>query len=784
VFTTYFKKNPYLLSAYTLPEGGDCTSTTCATYYQVSAGTGKDGAYETGGAHATNKKVTDSLYYNSQTAEYYLTISHVSGPQTVEWATSIQTSHSHPTNMYGATFNWQTNMTTSLPMDGADYVGFRAKFYTCEGCRWTYISNVNSGTAQQIGKIYDRQDQSETYMSTYQAASNSNLCKSGTNLPRPAPWDPQNPQTNQLADPTGQAGYECGQSTFREMLAQAVRPTEDITVGKLKARLQSAYSPDSATHAQRSASGDFISATGSEVSVVITKYGKLDEYVCHTFTGGTQTRDDGGGWQSHGSDLLGCGSGNKLCKHCDVNSDGLYNELCFTGAKCNSSETALWGGCGPAGICARAEIISGSHTLRNHPAGDGPTISKCGDDEQCEDLAQSLKPANSVTMDQAISTDDWKDVVFEFQTPPVLDKHTTYYVNMFIDESIISADSVMWAGGQPTSADPIFDTDRDSRKQMFGAYKRRNLVNTETDLMTFVWTKIPDFVFDLELFRCVTSLPRIDSFSTIGSAPGSCEARSSPRGGSEGATITFKGKNFFPSENLVCNFHDADGNMAVTVNCEATSADYTEAKCPAPAFNPYSLYDCTVPGQCNGVEVSCSNDGYNFGYEKYQVKYNAPYDNCNAQYSMTGTCASATPSASNASNADLDTYVQRMGFSTRMMCFQDIYVSVSGSDRHGDGSQARPFATIQAALDACNEIDTIIIFPGIYTGSGNRGLRHNGKKIYIVAYDSAQETTIDCEHVADGFVLNNNKDSNTPSAGFVDMSGVKTQNCENLRVYT
>eukprot|EP00657_Telonema_sp_P-1_P009320 TRINITY_DN350_c0_g1_i3.p1 TRINITY_DN350_c0_g1~~TRINITY_DN350_c0_g1_i3.p1 ORF type:complete len:121 (+),score=40.25 TRINITY_DN350_c0_g1_i3:428-790(+) len=119
------------------------------------------------------------------------------------------------------------------------------------------------------------------------------------------------------------------------------------------------------------------------------------------------------------------------------------------------------------------------------------------------------------------------------------------------------------------------------------------------------------------------------------------------------------------------------------------------------------------------------------------------------------------------------------------------------------------------------------MLPGVYTGTGNRGLRHMGKKIEVTTMESdpssqmncwcsngvpctikrgssvllnpsctgsksygsstgishRDTTVIDCEHYADGFVLNNNKDSSSPFAGYLDFSGITTKNCENLRVY-
>ncbi len=79
----------------------------------------------------------------------------------------------------------------------------------------------------------------------------------------------------------------------------------------------------------------------------------------------------------------------------------------------------------------------------------------------------------------------------------------------------------------------------------------------------------------------------------------------------------------------------------------------------------------------------------------------------------------------------------------------DIYVDDSGGA--ADGSQAHPFHTIQAAVDASRSGDTILVEPGIYTGIGNRDVTIAGDKdISLVSLDGAETTTIDCEGLGRG----------------------------------
>jgi len=265
------------------------------------------------------------------------------------------TSSSH----HGYQFDWRSNTTVAV---GASNSGFRAKFYTCDGCRWQYISDAGTdGTTHQIGAIYGRQNESETYLETHpNARCTSNLAQVGGRPYAHMVYDTNEglPRQNQAEDPTGAKGDQCGTPTYREQFAQAIRPTEDITVTKMKTKMRPAYQADGTQdptkHDERTESGDFISADGATVSTWITKYGKMGEFVCRSFGGTTQVQKnykqgqyiynsdsgyldeyfdgDGGNRATtagHHDDLLGCGTDNKNCMTCDNDSDGNFDELCF-----------------------------------------------------------------------------------------------------------------------------------------------------------------------------------------------------------------------------------------------------------------------------------------------------------------------------------------------------------------------------------------------------------------------------------------------------------------------
>jgi len=57
--------------------------------------------------------------------------------------------------------------------------------------------------------------------------------------------------------------------------------------------------------------------------------------------------------------------------------------------------------------------------------------------------------------------------------------------------------------------------------------------------------------------------------------------------------------------------------------------------------------------------------------------------------------------------------------------------------------------TIQAAVDAAQPGDTVLIAPGVHRGSGNRDVRFHGKDLVVRSEDGAQSCAIDCEGTLD-----------------------------------
>jgi len=86
------------------------------------------------------------------------------------------------------------------------------------------------------------------------------------------------------------------------------------------------------------------------------------------------------------------------------------------------------------------------------------------------------------------------------------------------------------------------------------------------------------------------------------------------------------------------------------------------------------------------------------------------------------------------------------------------------------------YLTIQSAVNACADFDTVVIAAGIYSGPGNRDINLAGKPITVRSTDPTDpqivnSTIIDCEGNGRGFAFYMGEDTNSTVAGLTITNG-------------
>ncbi|MHC4587616.1 MAG: choice-of-anchor Q domain-containing protein, partial [Planctomycetota bacterium] len=79
--------------------------------------------------------------------------------------------------------------------------------------------------------------------------------------------------------------------------------------------------------------------------------------------------------------------------------------------------------------------------------------------------------------------------------------------------------------------------------------------------------------------------------------------------------------------------------------------------------------------------------------------------------------------------------------------------------------------TIQAAIDAANDGDTVVVSDGIYTGPGNRDIDFKGKVIIVRSENGPQNCIIDCQKSGRGFHFHSDEHYNSILDGFTITDG-------------
>lgn len=81
------------------------------------------------------------------------------------------------------------------------------------------------------------------------------------------------------------------------------------------------------------------------------------------------------------------------------------------------------------------------------------------------------------------------------------------------------------------------------------------------------------------------------------------------------------------------------------------------------------------------------------------------------------------------------------------------------------------YPTIQGAIDAASDGDTVLVPNGTYTGEGNKELDFGGKAITVTSENGAKETIIDCEGSGSGFIFHSGEGGASVVSGFTISNG-------------
>jgi len=428
-----------------------------------------------------------------------------------------------------------------------------------------------------------------------------------------------------------------------------------------------------------------LSTGGSKARVMVwlTQYGKHGEKVCTSL-----------------------GTPSTLLSKCDVNRDGVFDELCQLGSACNPANKPN-GGCGGnlrgepgTGTCGEAPTLANGHLLANE------------------------YPTNSKNL---TNVDGW--TTFEFLHPVTVERYTTYFITLGVIGSTETSAETIWYSGNRASL-PTADA------SLGAAYTRAP--------GTWAWSTLPNCgigagaglcALAIKFTSCSTHLPGILTMSTPvyngqseiskGHKPGCCNLRVSPRGGREAVVLNITGRNIVPSNKLACVFVDENNVPQKSVPATVVSQhnDITVLQCTTPEFDPHAGKDCSVATNCQGTAVYVTNDGVIIPDQIHRPKWDA----------------NGVP-AFHATNI------------LHKILFSDLYVDAgtAGSDTSGDGSRSRPYKSLQRALDMANPVDRIQVLPGVYACTGDQsGLRSYGKSVSIHVLvegsSAATDTLVKCQ---------------------------------------
>ncbi|GAI06422.1 unnamed protein product, partial [marine sediment metagenome] len=107
--------------------------------------------------------------------------------------------------------------------------------------------------------------------------------------------------------------------------------------------------------------------------------------------------------------------------------------------------------------------------------------------------------------------------------------------------------------------------------------------------------------------------------------------------------------------------------------------------------------------------------------------------------------------------------------------FAFLAVSVPAATIYVDANGTGDYTTIQAAINAANDDDTVLVADGVYTGKGNRDIDFRGKAITVRSENGPNNCIIDCNgtevYPHRGFYFYSGEDANSIVDGFTITNG-------------
>jgi len=102
-----------------------------------------------------------------------------------------------------------------------------------------------------------------------------------------------------------------------------------------------------------------------------------------------------------------------------------------------------------------------------------------------------------------------------------------------------------------------------------------------------------------------------------------------------------------------------------------------------------------------------------------------------------------------------------------------VFALACGSANAANRYVPSQYSTIQAAINACNNGDTVVVADGIYNGDGNRDIDFDGKAITVRSQNGPDNCIIDCQGTETephrGFYFHSGEGSNSVLDGVTIM---------------